>query len=110
MGTPLYDTNILLGFLRDGVPRIEGSTTSLNLIEFPRAAGIDGLKVIIPGKEDFDEAFEIAVSLLKAGTPVPAVDIVIAAVALNRNLVISTTDRHFKAIQQINTDLQVDFV
>ena len=83
MESSLYDTNVLIEFIREGVTRIDGSTTSLNLVEFPKAALIKGLDVIVPGEEDYDESFKIAVLLLKSGTPVPAVDIIVAATTLN---------------------------
>ncbi len=109
MGTPLYDTNILIERLRDGIAIIEGATTTLNLIEFPKAAAINGLDVIIPGKDDYDIGFKLAILLLKAGKPVPAVDIVIAAIAINRELVLHTMDKHFKEIQKINKSLKVKY-
>lgn len=110
MGAQLYDTNVLIESMRGGVSKLDGSTTSLNLIEFPKGATIEGLKVIVPGKGDFDTAYRMAVLLLKEGTPVPAVDVVIAAVALNRNLTLCTADRHFEAIRKINNTLLISFV
>ena len=108
MGTPLYDTNVLIDMMRDGVDKIEGSTTSLNLIEFPKAAKFEKLKVIIPGRDDFDLAFELASLLLKKGNPIPAVDLVIAAVALNRDMILYTTDKHFEMVQQVNNHLSIE--
>lgn len=108
MGTPLYDTNVLIDMMREGVDEIEGSTTSLNLIEFPKAAKFKELKVIVPGRDDFDLAFELASLLLKKGNPIPAVDLVIAAVALNRDMILHTTDKHFEMIQQVNNHLSLE--
>ncbi|MDF1539821.1 MAG: PIN domain-containing protein [Candidatus Thorarchaeota archaeon] len=108
MGAPLYDTNILINLMRDSVDTIEGSTTSLNLIEFPKAAKLKGLKVIVPGRDDYDLAFELASLLLKKGSPIPAVDLVIAAVALNRNMTLQTTDRHFEMVQKVNDKLSLE--
>jgi len=45
---------------------------------------------------------------MKIGKPIPAIDIIIAAVALNRNMKLVTTDNHFAAIQKIRSDF--DFV
>jgi tRNA(fMet)-specific endonuclease VapC len=108
VGAPLYDTNLLIDLMRKGVDRIEVSTTSLNLIEFPKAAKLKELKVIVPGRDDFDLAFELASLLLKKGNPIPAVDVVIAAVALNRNMTLHTADRHFEIVQTVNDDLSLE--
>ncbi|MBL7117267.1 MAG: type II toxin-antitoxin system VapC family toxin [Candidatus Syntrophoarchaeum sp.] len=45
---------------------------------------------------------------MKIGKPIPAIDIIIAAVALNRNMKLVTTDNHFAAIQKIRSGF--DFV
>ena len=78
-------------------------------MEFPKAALIKGLDVIVPGEEDYDESFKIAVLLLKSGTPVPAVDIIVAATTLNRDMTLHTRDKHFEVIQRIRQDLKVVF-
>ncbi len=109
MGTPLYDTNVLIERLRKGISKLEGSTTTLNLIEFPKAATINNLDIVIPGKDDYDKGFELAILLLKAGKPVPAVDIVIAAITINREFVLHTMDKHFKEIQKVAKNLKVKY-
>lgn len=109
MGTQLYDTNILIERLRERISKLEGSTTTLNLIEFPKAAAISGLEIIVPGKDDYDKGFELAILLLKAGKPVPAVDIILAAIAINRELLLHTMDGHFKEIQKIAKNLKVKY-
>jgi tRNA(fMet)-specific endonuclease VapC len=107
MGTPLYDTNILIDHLRDGATSLEGATTILNLIEFPKAVTLQGLDIIIPGKDDFDKGFELSLQLLKAGTPIPAIDIILAAIAINRKMVLQTRDQHFDYICKINREFRV---
>ena len=42
MGTPLYDTSDFIEHMRDGAIRLDGSTTILNLIEFPKAVTLKG--------------------------------------------------------------------
>jgi len=44
---------------------------------------------------------------LKKGSLVSVVDIVIAAVALNRNLVLETLDNHFKVIKNIRKEFKL---
>ncbi len=43
---------------------------------------------------------------MKIGKPIPAIDIIIAAVALNRNMKLVTTDNHFAVIQEIRSDFE----
>ena len=107
MGPSLYDTNVLIDRMRDGVTKVDGSTTILNLIEFSKAVTMNGLDIILLGTDDFDKGFEISIKLLSAGTPIPAVDILIAAVAINRELVLATKDRHFEYVQKICPEFQI---
>lgn len=107
METPLYDTSVLIEHMRAGATKLDGFTTILNLIEFPKAVTLKGLDIIVPGKEDYDKGFEMSILLLKAGTPIPAVDIVLAAVVVNRGLVIHTRDRHFEYVRKIDRKFQV---
>jgi tRNA(fMet)-specific endonuclease VapC len=107
MESPLYDTNILIDHMHDGATSLDGFTTILNLIEFPKAVTLQGLDIIIPGKDDYDKGFELSILLLEAGTPIPALDIVLAAVAINRNLVLQTRDQQFEYVRKINRDFQV---
>lgn len=45
--------------------------------------------------ENYKLAIKLAVSLLKIGKPIPAVDIIIAAIALNNKLTLKTKDKIF---------------
>ncbi len=101
METSIYDTSVLIEKMRDGVTELQGFTTILNLIEFPKALTIKGLDIIIPGKDDYDRSFEISILLLESGTPIPTIDIVLAAVAINRGLNLETRDRHFEYVHKI---------
>jgi len=44
---------------------------------------------------------------VKRGTPVPAVDAVVAAVAINRELTLFTKDRHFEWIKEDFKELKL---
>ncbi len=109
METPLYDTSLLIRSMRAGATSINGATTILNLIEFPKAALLKDLDIIIPGPRDYDTGYELSVMLLNAGTPIPAVDIIIAAVAINHHYILHTLDKHFDYVRKVNNDLQVHF-
>ncbi|MCD6368317.1 MAG: hypothetical protein J7L38_00800 [Thermoproteales archaeon] len=106
----LYDTCSLIAKYRKGIRVLEGFTTILNVIEFPKALEVKKLKIIYPSTEDYRLAILLSKDLLKMGKPVPAVDITIAAVALNRNLVLETSDKHFKIIREINRELKLRLV
>jgi len=53
------------------------------------------LKVLFPSKSDYILALKISTELLRVGKPIPVVDSVIAAVALNNGLRVITKDKHF---------------
>lgn len=93
--------------MRGGATSLGGFTTILNLIEFPKAVTLQGLDIIIPGKDDYDKGFELSILLLEAGTPVPAFDIVLAAVAINRDLILQTRDQHFEYFRKINREFKL---
>ena len=52
------------------------------MIEFPKALELD-LVVIYPSKLDYELALKLSTELLRIGKPVPAIDAIIAAIALN---------------------------
>ncbi len=106
MGAPLYDTRVLIEHIRDRVIKLDDFTAILNLMEFPKAITLKGFNIIIPGKDDYDKRFEKSILLLKAGTPIPAVDIVLSAIAANSGLVLHTRDRHFEYVRKINREFQ----
>jgi len=102
----LYDTNKLIDAYRKG-EAIQGYTTILNLIEFPKAMEFN-LNVLFPSKSDYTLALKISTELLKIGKPIPAVDAVIAAVALNNGLKLITEDKHFLFVKEIRKEFNVD--
>ncbi len=97
----ILDTNLLIEGAR-------GLTTIFSLIEFPPAC--TACEVIVPNHEDYKRALELGVLLRKAGTPVAAVDILIASTALNRNLTIATKDKDFLQIKRIEGKLMLELV
>ena len=52
----------------------------------------------------------ISTELLKAGKPIPAVDSVIAAVALNNRLKLMTKDKHFLMVKEVKKEFKVEVV
>jgi tRNA(fMet)-specific endonuclease VapC len=102
----LYDSSELIELRRAGV-QAEGFTTILNLIEFPKAVELIRLGILYPTREDFDNALLWSAEMLKQGTPVPALDLVISAITVRLGLQLVTRDQHFKVIRAVVKDLRV---
>ena len=104
----VYDTNQLIAFHKSGKHVVKGFTTILNIIEFPKALELKELAVIYPTLDDYDETLKISSALLRQGSPLPAVDILIAAVCIRRNLPLCTLDKHFTAIKSVRNAFKLD--
>jgi tRNA(fMet)-specific endonuclease VapC len=104
----VYDTNQLIDFSRKGKFNLTGFTTIFNVIEFPKAAEFEELSVIYPTIEDFDESTDISLDLFRKGNPLPAVDILIAAMCIRRDLILCTKDSHFASIQSVRRSLKLE--
>jgi len=106
----VYDTSALISLLKSGRSLVKGFTTILNIIEFPKALDFKGLGVIYPNVEDYDEALKVSVSLLGKGKPIPAIDILIAAMCLRRNLMLVTGDEHFRHVKSVRKEFKMELV
>lgn len=101
METPeVLDTNLLI----EGKT---GLTTAFNIAEYPKAPEAE-IEILWPTKEDHLTAIDIMVALLKDGTPLPAIDVLIAAVCINRGFKLMTKDNHFKAIASVRSDFKLN--
>ena len=101
----LYDTNKLIEAYKSNKD-IQGYTTIFNLIEFPKALELD-LIVLYPSKSDYNLALKISTELLKIGKPVPAIDVIISAISINRGLKLVTKDKHFLFVKDVIKDFNV---
>lgn len=108
MEESLFDTNSLIDAYREK-ETIDGFTTILNIVEFPKAMELN-LRVLFPSKSDYHLALIISTKLLKIGKPIPAVDSVIAAVALNNKLKLVTKDNHFLVIKDVKKEFKVEII
>ena len=104
----VYDTNQLIAFLKSGKRNVKGFTTIFNIIEFPKALDLKELAVIYPTLDDYEESLKISAALLRKGKPLPAVDILIAAICIRRNLKLCTMDNHFTNIQSVRNTFKLD--
>ncbi len=82
----------------------EGIITIFTLIEHP-PCGERFFDILFPETKDYVIAVEIARKLRKKGTPVGAIDMLIAAMAVNRSLAVRTLDGDFKHIQAVLPEL-----
>ena len=98
MSHELLDTSVLIEGRR-------GLTTILNIVEYPPA--VRECRVIYPTREEYLRAISIALKLRKKGKPLPAIDVIIAAVALKRGLTVITKDAHFEIVREVEPELQL---
>jgi tRNA(fMet)-specific endonuclease VapC len=105
----VYDTNQLISFLKSGKESVNGFTTIFNIIEFPKALDLKELGVIYPTLDDYDEGLKISAALLTEGKPLPAVDILVAAMCVRRNLTLRTLDKHFTNVKKVRTNFKLEF-
>ena len=105
MEKTLYDTSKLIEVYKSN-KKIREYTTIFNLIEFPKALKLD-LNVLYPTKLDYNLALEISTELLKIGKPIPAVDVMISAIAVNNGLKVVTKGRHLLYIKEVVEEFDV---
>ena len=106
----LYDTSALIYYWKNKTLDISGYTTIFSVIEFPKAIKFKQLVVIYPSREDYDEAIRISIDLLKKGKPIGAIDVLIASIALNRDLLLITMDKHLKYVKIVRPKLKLKFI
>jgi len=97
----VLDTNLLIEGKR-------GLTTIFSVIEYPPAS--KGNRVLFPKREDFLKSIEIMVKLREIGKPAPAIDVLIAAICIRRDLKLLTKDKHFLFIKEVEPEFRVEIV
>lgn len=91
------------------IRRKEGIITILNVLEY--ANSLKKLfTVLLPDSQDYAKAIEISQSLLQQGTPIGAMDMLIAAMAMNRKTTLITKDKDFRQIQKAFSAFSVEFL
>jgi len=105
----LFDTSAVIELVaRRRIEVIPGVVSILTVVEYPPAA-LKASKIIYPSKHDYATAIRWQVILRKRGTPLPAVDLVIAAIAFNNNMTLITLDEHFKMLKEIEPKMNIEF-
>lgn len=106
----LLDTNIIIkcNKLESKPFRLKLTyTTILSIIEYPIASRNDELSVIYPSFTHYDQSLKYALFLRKKGTPIPAIDILIGAITVEKNLILVSDDSHFESLEAVEPRLKV---
>ena len=82
----------------------DDKTTVISVIEFPRILSKD-IGVLYPKSTTYELAITLASKLVQEGTPVNATDILVAAIAIERQMPVKTDDKHFNVIQHVDPRL-----
>jgi len=101
----LYDTSAVVDLvLRRDYKVVPGAISIITVIEWPPALNYVH-RVLYPTKSDYAKAIELQVRLRRRGRPLPATDLIIAAMAINNEMVLVTLDEHFQAIREVEPKL-----
>jgi len=106
----LLDTNVLIECNKSKIPSFKEGltfTTILSLIEYPIASKHEGISVIYPSSLHYEQAFKNAILLREKGTPMPAVDILIGTISVEKNLILVSDDSHFEYLQEVEPRLKI---
>jgi len=89
----ILDTSVAIG-------KNEGIVTIFTVIEHPPCSR-KNFDILFPDMQDYLTSVEIATKLREKGTPVGAIDILIAAMGLNRSATIVAKDTDFSMIRLV---------
>ncbi len=98
MEEALYDTSAVIELVARRRSTVPGYVSILTVVEYPPVVRY-ARTILYPEKRDYALAVKWQVELRKRGSPIPAVDLVIAAQAYNRSLALVTLDRHFQVLR-----------
>jgi tRNA(fMet)-specific endonuclease VapC len=103
------DTNAVIHWLRktgkNSIDR-EFSVTIFTAIEFPVVATFPGVLLVMPSKEGYTKSIEYACKLREKGTPIPAIDIIIATIAVEKDAILVSDDAHFTLFNAVEPRLK----
>ena len=82
-----------------------GTTTLFSIIEYPPAAS--NCEILYPSAEDYDLALHLASELRDIGRSIEAVDILNAAMCLNRDFELVTKDKDYVQVTKVRPDFKL---
>ena len=95
----ILDTNVVFY-------RKEGMITIFTVIEFPPCTERN-FDILFPTNQDYAKAIEIATKLREAGSTIGGIDVIIAAMCLNRSRRLVTKDKDFLAVKDVFPEFSV---
>ena len=95
----ILDTSVAIG-------RNSGNITIFSVIEHPPCSS-KNFEVILPDIEDYTKAISIASKLRQKGTPVGAIDMLIAAMCINRRAQVITKEGDYKRIAAVSPEFHL---
>lgn len=103
----LYDTNIVIKMIsKEDVSLIPGAITIYTAIEYPPSI-TKAREILYPDKDDYALAVKWQTKLRNRGTPLPAIDLIVAAIGYNRGYIIITSDKHFTVLKDVEKDVKI---
>ena len=109
LNTVIFDTNALIHFFKQvggTEPYLDLITTILTAIEYPPATCNDHVTFVQPTVETYKKAIEFSTKLRTNGTPIPAIDILIAAIVVENDATLVSDDAHFDEICSFEPKLE----
>ena len=99
----ILDTNMIIRKAK-ARENISENITSITQIEYPPVLEYEMFygEGVYASEEDIDLATSIQIKLRKIGKTQSAQDLIIAAVCINRNELLITTDKDFKEIESVS--------
>jgi predicted nucleic acid-binding protein len=95
----IYDTSAIIDIAEKRLPLKAPYISIPTDVEYPPAVKYARV-VLYPAREDYLLAARWRATLRRLGNPLPAVDLVIAAQAVSRGLILVTKDVHFKILKE----------
>ena len=92
---------IVLGELRAGFAA--GNQESTNAANLSRFLASPRVSVLLPDEQTAHHYAQLHLQLRNKGAPIPTNDLWIAALVVQHQLVLCTSDRHFKQLPQVVT-------
>ncbi len=107
----ILDTMILREKVRKG-EEIRDFITIVNVVEYPSILRYKKFKgeVIFPEEIDYELALRLQVKLEKIGKMKGFSDLLIAAIAINRDLTLITRDKYFLDIKKVWKSFNLEFI